>query len=81
MSKSPEKLADEATAITTLNGYITTLAGLGYTAGTALSTTSLTSTTSYKVGTYANGVYKGLVVRIDLDSTAKDGTFTIIFAY
>ncbi|MCH3966270.1 MAG: hypothetical protein LKE52_01315 [Bacilli bacterium] len=75
------KLADEATAITTLNGYITTLSGLGYTAGTTLSTSSLVSLSSYTAGTYANGVHKGLVVRIGLDSTAKDGTFTIIFAY
>jgi hypothetical protein len=75
------KLADEATAITTLNGYITTLAGLGYTAGTALSTTSLTSTTSYTAGSYAKGYFKSLAVTITLDSTAKDGTFTILFAY
>jgi len=76
--------ADQATAITDLNAYLTTLAGLGYvplssstTAITYLSTSVTSCQIAYKGTTYSAKKYKGFVVAAQIDTSGK---FQILFA-
>jgi hypothetical protein len=76
--------ADQATAITDLNAYLTTLAGLGYvplsssaTEIAYLSTSVTACQIAYKGTTYSAKKYKGFVVAAQIDTS---GNFQILFA-